>query len=386
MQANLLPSFAGQLAVVFNDYMHTLGGGERSALAYARALMDLGFETEVLTRNEVPGRNRICETFGDEYDDVPIRKVSARQLYSYLKPAGIMVFVNHTFLSFEPNPAKIGFYSQMFPERTVRQYEHTREWSALQTYSALLCNSSFTKTYSIGRWDFPAEKNHVLLPPISSEIIQARDQYRRELPQKKKKFLNLGRFNPGVHNKNQKLIIEAFLDAHRRTNALQGWTLVLCGNRNSDPASEEYYRACVELAQNSNGLVELKANLSSSELHQLLKQSFGYVHGTGAFIPAGVSPEKCEHFGLAIAEAMAHGCIPLVYARGGIFDILDHQRGGIAYSNREQLINGFRMISSLYGTDEAISFQSKNLSDLDSVNRTYFTQRLLQYIVGELNS
>ncbi len=386
MQANLLPSFAGQLAVVFNDYMHTLGGGERSALAYARALKDLGFETEVLTRNEVPGKNRICETFGDEYDDVPIRKVSARQLYSYLKPAGIMVFVNHTFLSFEPNPARIGFYSQMFPERTVRRHEHVREWSALQTYSALLCNSSFTKTYSVGRWDFPANKTHVLIPPIGSELIQARDKYLHTLPTKRKQFVNLGRFNPGVHNKNQKLIIEAFLDAHRQSSALQGWTLVLCGNRNSDPASEEYYRACVELAAGSGGLVELKANLSSSELHQLLEQSFGYVHGTGAFIPAGVKPEKCEHFGLAIAEAMAHGCIPLVYARGGIFDILDHQNGGIAYSNRDQLIDGFQKIAALHGTAAAAQFQVRNLCSLDAVGRGQFTQILLNFIVGEFKS
>jgi|GEM_PF-1818880 len=386
METKPHPSFAGQLAVVFNDYMHTLGGGERSALAYARALMDFGFETEILTRNEVPKASRIQETFGNEFADVPIRKISARQLYSYLKPAGVMVFVNHTFLSFEPNPGKIGFYSQMFPERTVRRHEHSREWAALQTYSSLLCNSSFTQTYSLGRWDFPAEKTHVLIPPISSAVIQARDQYKKFLPTKKKQFLNLGRFNPGVHNKNQKIIIEAFLAACNESTALKDWTLVLCGNRNQDSASEQYYSDCQGLADKSNGLVKLRANLPVDELHQLLEDSFGYVHGTGAFVPAGVSPEKCEHFGLAIAEAMAHGCIPLVYARGGIFDVLDQKNGGFAYANRQQLIAGFQKISQMYSSEDAYQFQISNVSSLDRVSREHFTQRLLELILGEIRT
>lgn len=384
MDNTTFPSFAGQLAVVFNDYMHTLGGGERSALAYARALMDFGFETEILTRNTIPENSRIRQTFGDEFADVPIRKISARQLHSYLKPAGLTVFVNHTFLNFEPNPAKIGLYSQMFPERSVQQQIHRNEWAALRTYSALLCNSSFTMNYSLGRWDYPATKTHVLVPPIATELIEARNKYLTETPQKKKQFINLGRFNPGVHNKNQKIIIEAFLEAHKRDSSLREWKLILCGNRNSDPASENYYQDCKKLAAESAGLIEIKANLSSNELYQELKNSFGYVHATGAFIPAGEHPEKCEHFGLAIAEAMAHGCIPLVYARGGIFDILDHKKGGVAYSSMNQLIEGLAKIAKLY--DNAHDYQLKNLSSLNVVSRQYFTQRLLELIVGEMRT
>lgn len=384
METKPHPSFAGQLAVVFNDYMHTLGGGERSALAYARALMDFGFETEILTRNEVPKASRIQETFGDEFADVPIRKISARQLYSYLKPAGVMVFVNHTFLSFEPNPGKIGFYSQMFPERTVRRHEHSREWAALQTYSSLLCNSSFTQTYSLGRWDFPAEKTHVLIPPISSAVISAAHNYSLALPQKSKQFVNLGRFNPGVHNKNQKLLIEAFLEAQRECEILQGWKFVLCGNKNGDPASADYFESCRILAELSDGRVVIRPNVDVAELHEILRQSFGYVHGTGAFALPGESPEKCEHFGLAIAEAMAHACIPLVYARGGIFDVLDHREGGIAYSNRSQLLEGFRKIATLYEDENLHRWQQKNLTSLDRVSREAFSKGLLSHITQEL--
>jgi hypothetical protein len=38
---------------------------------------------------------------------------------------------------------------------------------------------------------------------------------------------------------------------------------------------------------------------------------------------------------------MAHGCVPLAYSKGGIFDVLDAAYGRITYSTRKELIEGF---------------------------------------------
>ena len=55
------PCFKEQLAVVYDDYMSTLGGGERSALAYAKALSDLGFTTQLISTLPLPSKSSIIE-------------------------------------------------------------------------------------------------------------------------------------------------------------------------------------------------------------------------------------------------------------------------------------------------------------------------------------
>jgi glycosyltransferase involved in cell wall biosynthesis len=94
-------------------------------------------------------------------------------------------------------------------------------------------------------------------------------------------------------------------------------------------------------------------------LRALLDESFGYVHATGAFIPEPDQPERCEHFGLSVLEAMARGCIPLVYARGGILEVLAPGRSGLVYRSARELVEGFRAMALLRGTAEGRRLQRR---------------------------
>lgn len=59
-------------AVVFNNYLAGLGGGERSSFAHARALQEIGYDTVVMSKQSLPERDRVEETFGHEFAGVPM--------------------------------------------------------------------------------------------------------------------------------------------------------------------------------------------------------------------------------------------------------------------------------------------------------------------------
>ena len=74
--------------------------------------------------------------------------------------------------------------------------------------------------------------------------------------------------------------------------------------------------------------VKLLSNVSRPKLKELLSKAKIYLH-----------PMPNEHFGTAIVEAMATGCIPIVDKSGGPWlDILDQKQGqyGYAYENIEE--------------------------------------------------
>lgn len=371
-------SVQGGKAIVYNEFMYVLGGGERSALAYARALLDLGFRAEILTVNPSPAPERIVSTFGEEFADIPVRFVEPAGLDAYLASEPISVFVNHTFMNFHPNPAAVGIYAQMFPSAEVRRNAQGDAIAYLDTYQRMSCISEFARQHTISRWDFPPERMRVLHPPLGRRFIRAARWGLLLPPGKQRRFVTLGRFNPGLHNKNQSIVIDAFVQARKRHAALLDWELVVVGNVNTNPASKAYYEECCRLAE--PGGVRVLTDVPLHQLLPLLRESFGFVLGTGAFVDPQAQPEKCEHYGLAVAEGMAFGCIPLVYHAGGFLEVFDPERMGFSYSDRDQLMDGFARAASVFGTPQARKLQRANRLAAHRLSRRHFTRGLRQMI------
>jgi glycosyltransferase involved in cell wall biosynthesis len=376
MMSNKKTILTGKLAIVYKYYMSVLGGGERSTLAYAKALSKLGFIVEILSLNDIPSSEQIVHCFGQDFSGIEARKISSEDAYRLLKSKELSLFVNHTYMSLIENPAQIGIYAQMFPYQVLKRAQNPKEIESLNSYNLMLCNSSFTKKHTNKRWDYPPERTHVLNPPISEQFIELSKNLERQMPPKNKQIVNVGRFSPKLHNKNQLVIINAFLEAISTFPLLRDWVLVLVGNVGQSEACKKYLLECMKLAEISNRQVIIKNDLSIKELSDLLLESFGYVHGAGAFLSEDLSPEKCEHFGLAIAEAMAHGCIPLVYSIGGIFDILDADRGCITYSTRAELMEGFLELAMRYNSKEGALAQLCNLNAVRKLSFDSFTDKL----------
>ena len=63
-----------------------------------------------------------------------------------------------------------------------------------------------------------------------------------------------------------------------------------------------------------------------------------------------------------LSRAMAHACLPVVYARGGIFDVLNVDDGGVPYMTYEGLVEGLVEIASLWGSPEVGEIQRKMIT------------------------
>ena len=361
-------------AVVLNHYLYVLGGGERSSLAYAKALADLGYDTRLVAVKH-PDVSRAVDMFGDEFAGLRIESLPPDEIPAALKADRIDVFVNHSFMTIVSNPARVGLYVQMFPVSRIGRND-SPTYENLQSYQRLLCCSSFTRKYTCKYWDYPPERSVVLHPPLGRDIHRESGRTGLWMHRKKKQFLNVGRFNPILHNKNQCILIEAFLDARSRHPALRDWSLVLLGPVNVEEASGQYYRKCVQLAASEPGAVRIETAVSSRRLIKLMRESYGYVHGAGAFVKETESPEKCEHFGLAIVEAMACGCIPLVFHGGGVFDVLKIGSGGLSYLTFAGLVDGFIRLASLYGTEAGRRKQAWNRNAARELGQAEFTRKL----------
>jgi len=363
-------------AVVLNDNLSTLGGGERLTLAYALALQTLGYEVRVVSRMEIPDSRAWKNVFGPEFDSLTLTHVPRADFTDWVTALKPEVFVNNSHQDTTPNPARVGIYSQMFPCRPYRLRTEGEACRNLDSYDVFACLTDFVKVHTRELWDVNPEKLAVLLPPIGGEFIErSRGNSRRK---KKKSFLNVGRFNPQGHNKNQKILIEEFLNACRESPELEEWDFHFVGTVNAAHGGDRYYETCRKLAEGA--AVHFHPDLAFSDMVRLMEESFGYIHGTGAFLPPGQNPEFCEHYGLTILEAMACGCIPLVYGRGGIFDVLDPFRGGIPYMTPDGLRQGYKVLAQLHATDYAGLMAEYNFKSLNKVSHSCFTNQIANFI------
>jgi glycosyltransferase involved in cell wall biosynthesis len=286
------------------------------------------------------------------------------------------LFVNHSMMSVEANPAHAGLYVQMFPAEPLKTSAQPEAVQNLQQYDRMICISSYTQRHTAARWDYPPEKMHVLLPPIGRAALRSISRCLLWHPRRRRQIISIGRFNPRLQNKNQRILIEAFLEARKIHAVLNNWLLMLVGHVNPDDESQAYYEGCTALAAANPNAVRIHTALPERRLFGLLRKSFGYVHGAGAFVNAKQHPERCEHYGIAPAEAMACGCIPLVYHQGGYWDFLEKNTGGLAYHDRPSLVQGFADLANLYRCRTAAQMRRNNLRSVAALNQQHFTAQL----------
>ena len=128
-------------------------------------------------------------------------------------------------------------------------------------------------------------------------------------------------------------MIRAFAALSRQE--LAGWELHLAGGVAQDSLSQDYYRRVQHLAE---GLpVVLHPNVEYEKLRQLYSQATLYWHATGYGENEAHHPERFEHFGITPVEAMAAGCVPIVLGKGGLPEIVEHNKSGFLWNTLDEL-------------------------------------------------
>jgi glycosyltransferase involved in cell wall biosynthesis len=287
---------------------------EKFAVLAALALRREGWEVDLLTDWALPKR-RLERAFGLSLDGLRIRRLGpwpacGRTLVPMT--ARYDLFINnassHSFPSFA---RESWLWAHYLPKRDPRYLEFYR----------LFANSHHTRRGMLKLWN---KKARVLYGPVALENL-------RPLA-KEKLILSTCRLNSLSIAKNELGLIKLFSRLHRQ-GKLPGWSYHIAGVFNSP---DESWLGKME-AEAAGAPVHIHLNPSFESLKRLYGKASLFWSGTGAQASAETQPKLMEHFGIAIVEAMAAGCIPLAFDGGGPKEIIRDGKSGFLYRTWEEL-------------------------------------------------
>lgn len=197
----------------------------------------------------------------------------------------------------------------------------------LSRYQKAVCNSAFTKRYIDREYGIDSI---VIYPPVSVNTFKQ--------GKKQKIILSVGRFTNSSASKKQKEMLQIF----RKINEHHpDWSFYLAGGllEQDKPYFDEVSRISTGLS------VHLLPNIPFSELMKLYEKAAIYWHAAG-YTSDSNDPGATEHFGISTVEAMAAGCVPIVFNGGGLPEIVKHETNGILWNTSLELINSTERIIS----------------------------------------
>ena len=350
---------------VYDLYWSTLGGGEQVDGSIAQVLAEDHDVTLLGPRPVDVGATR--KRLGVDLSACGYRRVDDDADASAAS-TDFDVFVNGTYLSKAINRAPIGYYYVHFPGEVPTRMDHLRSQLGVAgvkvmslppklpqrltevraafdrrvarvefvpTYTRYLANSRFTAGWVERLWGSPAD---VLYPPVRPSVVPG---------DKQPLILVLGRFfDPSFgHSKKQHELLATFTELHR-AGKLPGWRLAIVGG--CDAANREY---ALQVRRDAIGLpVEVHVNAPGHVVERLLGEASLYWHGAGLGEDAERHPERFEHFGISVVEAMAAGAVPIVFGAAGPAEIVRNGVDGVQWRTLDQLASA----SIDLATDDAL--------------------------------
>ena len=343
---------------IYNLYWHTYGGGEQVSGALAEHLAR-GHEVTLLgpvVVDPVASRARL----GVDVSACAFRQVSGDDEASEAS-ADFDVFINGTYRSRAVNRAGRGFYYVHFPEppptsrdrvrqaiatvgsqvlKPVRQgpgplmgvkrglERRRRDVSWARSYTGFWANSAYTARWTEKLWSVPTQ---IVFPPVRP-VVGA------DWNAKTASIASIGRFfDPSLgHCKKQRDLLHAFANMHESGRSAVGdtqWRLTFVGG--ADGASRDY---TLGVRRAALGLpVDVHVNAPRQTVVDVLTGASIYWHGTGFGEDVNLHPERFEHFGIAVVEAMAAGAVPVVFGAAGPAEIVRHDVDGFHWRTLDEL-------------------------------------------------
>ena len=302
-------------ALFFDLYLSTLGGGERVVLELA----DVAAETMAVT---VAGPTIPTPSQLDALGMRPAAPVQWRRMHPAAFPTASREFDLVVYLANGvplPHLASRGIAIVQFPMRSLGGGGLRRRLQdrLLDRYE-LVAYSQFVDGWIGERWGRHAT---VLHPPVTLG--------RHDPARKRPLILSVGRFFDVQHVKRHDVLIEAFSKVHE---ALPEWRLALVGSVSSAGGTAAYVDG---LRRRAEGLpVDFHFDASPDQLEDLRAEASLYWHA-GGYGRSADAPERAEHFGIATAEAMSWGAVPIVYDDGGSPEVVGN--AGVLWRTVAQL-------------------------------------------------
>ncbi|MBV8809680.1 MAG: glycosyltransferase, partial [Acidobacteriaceae bacterium] len=315
-------------AVLYTPYPLYPGGGERYMLTIAQALSQ-HYRTTIVTPERYSSYR--FRTIAQELD-LDLAAIESVPVAEIASVAGCDIFIamgNQVF----PSIRAVGrrrMYICQFP--LPMHVNHIgAAWELLGGYDQVIVYSAFCAEHFRERAEAITQSVppiEVLAPPVPS--------YASSGPAKREanNILSVGRFTREGHCKRQDTMIAAFrllIESFGRKN-LQ---LHLVGAVPPDAESREYLRELRDLAHDLP--VHFHLNAPPAALRDFYQRASLYWHATGYMVWEKFFPERLEHFGISVVEAMSAGALPLVCANGGPAEIVIDGRTGFHWRSEYEL-------------------------------------------------
>lgn len=305
---------------IYDPYLDTLGGGEKYMLTIASAISN-SHDVYVFWDQET-----ILEAAQERFA-LSLKKVRCtKNIFSSQSSIITRMLQTSTydiifFLSDGSIPwlfAKKNILLFQFPVTWVSDSSITNSLKFRRVHK-VICNSYFVKKY-IDK--FFHVNSYVLAPPVTMIRMSSR---------KENIILTVGRFTQGMNMKKQEELIDIFISLIR--SGLKNWKYVLVGS-----ALESDLGFVASLREKAAGFpIEIYANVPRKTVVSYYQKAKIYWHGAGYAEDLVRHPERAEHFGIATAEAMSAGCVPIVFNGGGQKEIVEEGQNGFLWNTSEEL-------------------------------------------------
>ena len=317
-----------RLAVLYTPYPLYPGGGERYLLTIAQAL-SRHYRTVIVTpeRYSASRFRTIAEEL--ELDLSTVELIPLRDITS-VASCDLFIAMGNQVLPPLPAMGRRKLFICQFP--LPMHVNHIGgAWDLLEGYDQVIVYSSFCAEHFRRRAEDIAHRVPpiaILAPPVPS--------YAPATPQGRHagSILSVGRFTREGHCKRQDTMINAFrilVEAKQRDDL----ELHLVGTVPPDPEARLYLQDLRALAYDLP--VHFHLNIPPSNLRELYQRSSLYWHAAGFMVWEKFFPERLEHFGISVVEAMSAGTLPLVCANGGPAEIVSDGITGFHWRSEREL-------------------------------------------------
>lgn len=359
------------VAWVYTPFDVRVGGGERYILSVASAL-SAQHEVWFLTQQRM-SRARLAMTM----DDLAIRPgrfhhATLEDAANWQRPSLYVVMGNEIE---PPTPAygKRNIYHIQFPF----PIHHTGHYSIerIHKFDGLIVNSQFTADNvrkALATYKIADKPIHIVYPPVAIPspqeqvaIIERKRQFTGPI-----KIVNIGRFVTQGHHKRQDVVMDIAEECHLLKLPAR---FEFYGGLGGGEENAKYFASLVE--RGSRVKAKVHANASRRVIENALNEATFYIHPCGMGYYPGIAPEKLEHFGIALVEAMSRGCIPITWGWGGAAELMSYNACGVELKDIRSTV---KLISSI--TPESVLAHAKTLPSCELYSDQSFAERIKAFL------